>query len=348
MIQASIDRGLDYLSEHGVDALLIQFHLLRTGTQSVQALLKTKLGGSLDRRKLKVARLRAHGREVLFCRQGAYLVLQERSIGRCESQVDFIGIGINRYKQSVAGPSCKLIGLSIRGRPGKHEQECEKHAGFHGYRGYLSNDVKSIVKVKVQLRAFKEHGKAAEKLGCPMQQITLRELKPELWPDLERFFQAEECSGCWCMNHRLKPGQVLEGEPARLALMDLVQKGRISGVLAFDQGHAIGWCAFDRMEELPGLDCGYPVLETQKDQIWSIHCISVLSGHFEDQVTTQMVDAAVALMKQRGATIIEANPPPECPSDNSFSGSIAIFEGQGFELKERVNKFYTRMVKRFE
>lgn len=190
---------------------------------------------------------------------------------------------------------------------------------------------------------------SAELLGISLSRmestITTKVLEPKLWSDLEQFFLAEKCSGCWCMNHRVKPGESLEGESARLALAAAVAAFRVSGILAFDGDKPVGWCAFDRIADLPGLDCGYPVTEAQQNAIWSIHCVSVLSGYPKDFVVEQMIAAAVQVMRREGAKVVEAYPPPSLPSDNTFSGTMAVFERQGFLLQEHVSKHYARVVK---
>ncbi len=146
------------------------------------------------------------------------------------------------------------------------------------------------------------------------------------------------------MNHRLMSGIELQGEPARLELKARVEAGLVHGTLAFDGQTPIGWCAFDRMAELPGLDCGYPVDPVERNSIWAIHCISVLSDYDEEKVSSQLIVRAVQEMKNEGAKLIEAYPPDQLPSDNSFSGSIKIYQQNGFNLKERINAFYNRMV----
>jgi GNAT superfamily N-acetyltransferase len=197
-------------------------------------------------------------------------------------------------------------------------------------------------------KPLKELAYAWKELPANNNGITTKELVPSLLPALEQFFRAEKCSGCWCMNHRLKSGEVVEGEPARLALITQVRAGRVSGILAFDGERPIGWCAFDRIADLPGLDCGYPVSERQRNDFWSIHCLAVLSMYPKEEVIEQMVRAALLVMKREGAKMIESYPPLTLPSDNSFSGTIPIFERQGFELKDKVSKFYSRMVKSVE
>lgn len=175
--------------------------------------------------------------------------------------------------------------------------------------------------------------------------IEVKELSAALWPELERFFTAEECSGCWCMNHRVPSGVTLQGEPARLALADWTRLGKVTGVLAFDGIKPIGWCAFDRMIDLPGLDCGYPVGESQRDEIWAINCFSVLEGYDEAEVSKQMLSVALMAMERSGAKRIEGYPPPSVPSDNSFSGTVSLFEKFGFRQAEQMNKHYVRMIR---
>ena len=170
----------------------------------------------------------------------------------------------------------------------------------------------------------------------------MKPLEPALWPKLEAFFRAEKCSGCWCMNHRLSPGTSLEGEPALAAG---VANRTVLGVLAFDGEQAVGWCAFDRMADLPGLDCGYPVASEQRHDIWSIHCLSALTRYPKDALVEAMIAASLTEMTRLGAKRVEGYPPPTAPSDNSFSGTIEIFQRLGFHQSERVTPFYTRMVK---
>ena len=179
-------------------------------------------------------------------------------------------------------------------------------------------------------------------------EISTKVLTPDLLPSLVHFFQTEKCSGCWCMNHRLKPGDVLEGEPARLALGDLVCAEKIYGVLAFDGLKPIGWCAFDPMKQLPGLDCTYEEGEPWIEETWSIHCISVLPSYPMTDIIEPMIALALQVMEQKKARYVEAYPPPTFPSDNSFSGTEAIFESFGFVVKDKINKFYTRMIKNLE
>ncbi|MBP9707351.1 MAG: hypothetical protein KBD78_06870 [Oligoflexales bacterium] len=85
-----------------------------------------------------------------------------------------------------------------------------------------------------------------------------KELSPNLWADFEKYFDfGGLSSGCWCMNHRLPIGLNFEGEAARLAMQQLVETGRVFGVLAYCDNDPIpvGWCSLDRRKTLPGHDC---------------------------------------------------------------------------------------------
>jgi len=90
------------------------------------------------------------------------------------------------------------------------------------------------------------------------------------------------------------------------------------------------------------------VPDQKRNDIWSIHCISVLSKYPKDVVAEEMIKAALEVMKKDGAKIIESYPPPTLPSGNTFSGTIPVFERQGFQVSEEVSHFYTRMVMTIE
>ena len=64
--------------------------------------------------------------------------------------------------------------------------------------------------------------------------IFTKPLSSDLWADFEAYFEYKgACSGCWCMNHRLPIGLDFEGEAAKLAMKQLVESGRVYGILAY-------------------------------------------------------------------------------------------------------------------
>jgi hypothetical protein len=176
-----------------------------------------------------------------------------------------------------------------------------------------------------------------------MANLKCKSIGAYLWKDVESFFMAERCSGCWCINHRMPNGQAPEGDQAKNLLNRLIEDGKIYGAVAFDGDRAVGWMAYDPMLQLAGLDCRRPDTDQSLEGVWSIHCISVLSQYHKEAVSELMLKHGLSDMKEKGARLIEAYPPPDVPSPNTFSGSMNIYLQHGFRQIEKVSQFYVRM-----
>ena len=181
-----------------------------------------------------------------------------------------------------------------------------------------------------------------------------RALEPNLWKDLLAYFEfGGNPSGCWGMNHRLPMGCDFDGEPAKLALEQLVEQRKVFGLLAYSEGEDIpvGWCALDRKETIPGHDCVGTDINCG-NSIWSIHCLTSRSDFKEKGVEDFLSQEAVKLAREYRATELEAYPEPDSHSDqpfttwNSFSGYQSCFRELGFELSKEVDQFFCTMRKK--
>ena len=175
-----------------------------------------------------------------------------------------------------------------------------------------------------------------------------------MWPDLEKLFSSstEECNSCWCMNHRLKPEAVVTGEKAKNQLKELVLNNQAFGVIAFDNAKPVGWCGFDRRADLFGHDCTYPFEYKDKNIIWSIHCFYVKPDYRGKGISKLLIKESMKILEKYNAKEVEAYPTlPENLIENreqveNFSGNYQTFIKNGFELKEKINNFYSRLVKK--
>lgn len=191
-------------------------------------------------------------------------------------------------------------------------------------------------------------------------QIRTRPLSPELWPDFEAYFNfGGTNSGCWCMNHRLPVGLNIVDEAARLSMQQLVQSGRVHGVLAYADGDPIpvGWCSLDLRHTLPGHDCvaGDLVHDTRA---WAMHCVTSRHDFKNRGVEKRLSEAALELATSLNARFVEAYPEPDSQTGvgfkigNSFSGYESELTELAYERVERdyglFAKFYRPMRKMLE
>ena len=74
--------------------------------------------------------------------------------------------------------------------------------------------------------------------------LTTSPLTLEQWPALEELFgRAGASNGCWCMYWRIGPRyRDRPPEDNKRDLKQLAGSGQPTGLLALDEGVAVGWC----------------------------------------------------------------------------------------------------------
>lgn len=177
-------------------------------------------------------------------------------------------------------------------------------------------------------------------------ELSTRPLTSGDWPHIARLFGANgACGGCWCMYWRVEKGgktwEDVKGPKARRRLRDLVQSGRVTGVLAFAGSEPVGWCAVGPRPTFPRLDRSRVLQTGAGEETWSIACFFIPRRWRGMGVATRLLDAAVAFALERGASAVEGYPvkPQQAgrkvPAAFAWTGVPRIFEAAGFERLER-------------
>lgn len=167
-------------------------------------------------------------------------------------------------------------------------------------------------------------------------------LTPARWPDLERLFGPRGAyGGCWCMWWRLtrREFEANRGEGNRRALQSLVKDGDTPGLLAYAGEEPVGWCAVAPREAF-GAVLRSPVLRPADGRpAWSIVCLYVHPAWRGRGLTVELARAAVAHVRRRGGTLVEAYPTAprgrRLPPVSSYMGVPDIFRRAGFEEHAR-------------
>jgi GNAT superfamily N-acetyltransferase len=173
--------------------------------------------------------------------------------------------------------------------------------------------------------------------------LLIKELRPELWADLERLFgEKGACGGCWCMYSRIEQGEKWEnikGAEAKKRLSKMVQNGSVRGLIAYHGDEPIGWCTFGKRTDFPRLNRARTLRCDDAESVCSIPCFYVKNRYRRKGVSTELLKAAVALLASEGETVLEGYPvKPSKPGNKSipgvfaWTGTIPLFEKQGFTL----------------
>lgn len=122
-----------------------------------------------------------------------------------------------------------------------------------------------------------------------MATLTIRELKPELWTDLEALFEEK-------------------GAENKRRFRRLVKEGKVHGALAYQDGQPVGWINFDRrvdstkLNRAPIFRCG------DAEEVWAIPCFYVKTGYRGKGVATELLKFAVKSLRRLKTPIIEGYP----------------------------------------
>jgi GNAT superfamily N-acetyltransferase len=189
--------------------------------------------------------------------------------------------------------------------------------------------------------------------SASMAELTVRPLTADRWGDFVRLFGERGVGGgCWCMFWRSRARkQYLEGkgEANKKAMRALVRGGEIPGLLGYDGTEPVGWCAVAPRESYPALARSRSRWALDGERVWSITCVYVARSHRRQNLSVELIAAAVEHVRSRGGLVVEGYPVPPKPGVTSpnyaYTGFDSAFEAAGF--KEVIRRSETRPIVRY-
>ncbi len=170
--------------------------------------------------------------------------------------------------------------------------------------------------------------------------IDVRPLTPNLWPALSDLFSAGgDPKWCWCQFWR-KPGSNwtnTTAEENRADLQLLVEQGGLApGLVALEDGRAVGWVGLGPREAFPRLARSRTLPQLPGDDVWVINCFVVARRSRRSGLAGRLLEAAVEYARANGAKTLEGYPVDasgaRIPSASVYTGTTGMFERAGFEL----------------
>jgi len=177
--------------------------------------------------------------------------------------------------------------------------------------------------------------------------IRFEELRPNLWPAVERLFGPNgACGGCWCMWWRAESRKVwneIKGDGAKKIFKTLIRNGKAHGVLAFAGDEPVGWCSFGPRRDFPSLESVRAYKRDDTEDVWSITCFFIHRKWRGKGLARGLLGAAVEAMQKRGVKTVEAYPSTTTKDGRrlnafvAYTGPIKIFEELGFKTVQSTN-----------
>jgi GNAT superfamily N-acetyltransferase len=125
-----------------------------------------------------------------------------------------------------------------------------------------------------------------------------------------------------------------KGDGNRRALRRLVKKGVVPGVLAYERGEPVGWCAIEPREAFPRIERSRLFRPVDDQPAWAIVCLFVRADRRGRGVSRALIEGAAAHARRRGARLVEAYPvePKDgrMPAVFAWTGIASAYRAQGF------------------
>jgi GNAT superfamily N-acetyltransferase len=179
-------------------------------------------------------------------------------------------------------------------------------------------------------------------MAIPAEGPRVEPLTPERFADLAALFQeGGDPRWCWCVYFRFR-GRDWSNSTAvqnRSALQELTERDLAPGLVAYQDGRAIGWVSLAPREDYERLAYSKVLAPVDDTPVWSIVCFVVSRRVRGQGVAARLLAAAVDYARDHGATTLEAYPVDtgagRVPAANAFHGTLAMFERAGFAVVER-------------
>lgn len=173
--------------------------------------------------------------------------------------------------------------------------------------------------------------------------------------DIETVFGTRGAAAvCWCQRYKLAPKEAFSKFPAEERALRLRAQANCgqpratttSGLVAYLDGEAAGWCAAEPRPAYQGLLRVYRVpwegrAEDKTDEsVWAVTCIFARAGFRRLGIGYALARAAVDFARERGARALEAYPMLTQPGDDITWGELhmgtrSMFAAAGFDEVHR-------------
>ena len=171
-------------------------------------------------------------------------------------------------------------------------------------------------------------------------EVSIVPLAPERLDDVLAFFDHDAFAdfpgwaGCYCIAHHCPD----ESEWAdrswqrnRADLVDRINAGTTSGVLAYVDGRLAGWCNASKREAYPHYARG-----EDDTAVGVVACFVMAPPYRGHGLARRLLEAAVEQFRSEGMAAVEGHCATNAVGPQaSYRGTIPLYESQGFEVAHR-------------
>jgi|ERR1700691_2300650 len=144
----------------------------------------------------------------------------------------------------------------------------------------------------------------------------------------------EGAPACWCLYYRLGSREFDAVQDRAQFMRNLCGGPYAPGVLAYDEGEVVGWCALGPRADMGRLQRSRTIPAVDGRAVWSVVCFVVRAGHRRQGVAAAMLDGAMEYARSCGAVAVEGYPVETAGArinvSAAYVGTVSMFEKAGF------------------
>jgi len=171
----------------------------------------------------------------------------------------------------------------------------------------------------------------------------------DLWDQLADMFARRggpDTPGCWCVFWRVRSRDFFGASAAsnRERLRALVEQGPPPGLVAIEDGRAIGWVGLAPRAEYQRIEHSRVIPRTEGPDPWVVSCFVVSRDARGRGVASALLAAAVDHARAAGAAALEGYPIDPAGTEGgrvrdtgAYVGTRSMFERAGFGIVARTS-----------
>lgn len=170
--------------------------------------------------------------------------------------------------------------------------------------------------------------------------IEVRDLTPDRLGDYLRFFDHEAFRdypawrACYCHEtHRAEEDDgTRTAQENRHDMIELIDQGRVTALLAYEDDRPVGWCNYGETSALAGVMRRFKLEPADHDGVGSISCFVISAPYRGHGIASRLLDVAVERLRERGLRSVEAYPAREENSpQGNYRGALSMYVRAGFK-----------------
>jgi GNAT superfamily N-acetyltransferase len=181
--------------------------------------------------------------------------------------------------------------------------------------------------------------------------IIIKSLIPNLLDDFLYYFDKvgfannPEWSGCYCHFYHfegsIKKWGKRTNEENRQTSIELINTGKMNGLLAYLDDKPIGWCNVNSRSNFRKELYKYDSRESQIKKIAGIVCFLIAKIHRKKGIARELLRHAIEVYKNKEYDVIESYPRiGELSEAHSYRGPVSLYKSEGFEIYKKFKDFY--------